>query len=86
MDAASKIAIPAFIAHGELDRFVPMSAGEAIYKAIPGSRKTFRPVPGAGHGNVLAIGSNELYADLCRFFIGAMLTEGKTSRIGIKGR
>lgn len=67
--AAASIHIPAFIAHGEQDNFIPVTAGEAIFKSLPGPDKTFRRVPGAGHHNVLSTGSHELYADLCAFFL-----------------
>jgi len=67
--AAASIRIPAFIAHGELDSFIPITSGEAIFKAIPGPDKTFRAIPGAGHHNVLATGSHELYAEVCSFFL-----------------
>ncbi|MFD0894440.1 alpha/beta fold hydrolase [Luteolibacter ambystomatis] len=86
VDAATRITIPAFIVHGDQDTFIPISAGRAIYDAIPGNRKTFREVRGGGHGNVLSTGSHALYADLCRFYITSMLGDGKTSRAGIKGR
>ena len=67
--AAAAIRIPAFIAHGDQDDFIPISSGEAIFKAIPGSDKTFRSIHGAGHHNVLSTGSHELYADFCAFFL-----------------
>lgn len=86
IDSAGRITIPAFIVHGDQDTFIPISAGRAIYDAIPGTRKTFREVHGGGHGNVLSTGSHELYADLCQFYIHSMLANGKTSHPGIKGK
>jgi len=67
--AAKAIRIPAFIAHGDQDDFIPISSGEAIFKAIPCTDKTFRSVHGASHHNVLSTGSHELYADICAFFL-----------------
>jgi pimeloyl-ACP methyl ester carboxylesterase len=70
--AVSRLGIPVFIAHGEQDSFIPIAQGRAIFDAIPSRQKTFRPVPGAGHGNALAVGSTPLYAELCAFFLKAM--------------
>jgi len=67
--AAGSIRIPAFIAHGDQDTFIPISSGESIFRAIPISDKSFHPVHGAGHHNVLSTGSHEFYADLCEFFL-----------------
>lgn len=67
--AAGNIHIPAFIAHGVEDDFIPISAGEAIFKAIPDPRKVYRPIPGANHHNVLSTGSDALYAEICAFFL-----------------
>ena len=41
----------------------------AIFDAIPHQRKTLRFVKGADHHDVLAGGSNALYAELCAFFL-----------------
>ncbi|BCU78707.1 alpha/beta fold hydrolase [Luteolibacter sp. LG18] len=90
IDAAKHIEIPALIVHGDQDEFIPVSSGKAIYDALPGPRKAFRVVHTAGHGNVLATGSNELYADLCRFYLDAckapVLADGKTCRAQVKQR
>ncbi len=67
--AAASIRIPAFIVHGDQDTFIPISAGESIFRAIPGSNKSFRTIKGAGHHNVLSTGSHELYADISAFFL-----------------
>lgn len=67
--AAASIRIPAFIVHGDQDTFIPIRAGESIFKAIPGPDKTFRAIKGAGHHNVLSTGSHELYADISAFFL-----------------
>jgi pimeloyl-ACP methyl ester carboxylesterase len=72
VESASRLKIPVFIAHGEQDHFIPIAQGRAIFDAIPSPQKTFRPVPGAGHGNALAVGSTPLYAELCAFFLRAI--------------
>jgi hypothetical protein len=35
--------------------------------------KRFRVVEGADHNHVLSLGSHALYADVCQFFLDAML-------------
>lgn len=69
VDAARTIRIPALIAHGEKDSYIPYAAATAIHAAIPGTDKILRPVHGGDHGNVLSVGSHALYADLCAFFL-----------------
>jgi len=69
LDAVRNLKVPAFIAHGKNDRFIPYSSGKAIFDAIPHDRKTFREVRGADHHDVLAVGSNPLYAEFCGFFL-----------------
>ena len=69
VSAAASIRIPAFIAHGDLDDFIPIRSGEEIFKAIPTADKSFHPIHGAGHHNVLSTGSHELYADICEFYL-----------------
>jgi len=72
VDDARHLRIPAFIAHGEDDRFIPPASGQAIFDAIPHERKTFRFVKGADHHDVLAVGSNALYAELCAFLLRSL--------------
>jgi uncharacterized protein len=69
VSAAKSIQIPAFIAHGDQDDFIPIRSGEEIFNAIPTTDKSFHPIHGAGHHNVLSTGSHELYADICEFFL-----------------
>lgn len=70
--AASRIDCPVFLCHGKEDRFVPASAAERLFDAVPHERKTLRLIPHAAHHNVLATGSTELYADICEFFLRSL--------------
>ncbi len=72
VDAAAKLHMPVFIAHGDRDPYIGIDQARAIFAAIPGGRKTFRTVHGADHNRVLSTGSHELYADLCQFFLEAV--------------
>lgn len=71
-DAASRIHCPVFFVHGKNDNFVPASAAEQLFQAVPHEDKVIRVVNDAGHSNVLSVGSTPLYADLCRFFLCSM--------------
>lgn len=70
--AASHIDCPAFLCHGQQDNFIPHDAAIRMHAAIPHTNKHLRLIDGAKHHNVLAIGSTELYADICEFFLLAM--------------
>ncbi|MGJ8723673.1 MAG: alpha/beta hydrolase [Roseibacillus sp.] len=68
--AASRINLPVFIAHGKNDTFIPPSNAKEIYQNLPHPEKRLRLIPEAGHGNVLAKG-DLIYADLCEFYLNA---------------
>jgi pimeloyl-[acyl-carrier protein] methyl ester esterase len=48
----SAVDAPALVIHGEIDRIVPVAAGEALAAALP--RGEFALVPGAGHAPFLS--------------------------------
>jgi pimeloyl-ACP methyl ester carboxylesterase len=73
LDAARRITVPTFIAHGEQDSFISPSNAREIFDAIPHSRKTLRMVPAGSHHDVLAAGSHPLYAEICGFFLDCTL-------------
>lgn len=72
LDAAAHITCPVFLCHGKNDRFIPVSASQQMYQTVPHDQKTLRIIDNAGHHNVLAVGSTELYADICEFFLRAL--------------
>lgn len=72
VDAAAKLHLPVFLAHGDCDRFIGIDQAREILAAVPDSRKQLRVVKGGDHGRVLAVGSHALYADLCGFFLSAV--------------
>jgi uncharacterized protein len=69
---ASQIRCPVFLCHGKNDSFVPVASARNLYDSISHSRKELRIIENAKHGNVLAVGSTELYADICGFFLSAL--------------
>ena len=72
VDAAAKLNMPVFIAHGDQDPYIGIDQARDIFAAVPGGRKTFHVVKGADHNNVLSTGSHALYADVCQFFLEAV--------------
>jgi alpha-beta hydrolase superfamily lysophospholipase len=72
VDAAAKLHLPVMIAHGDRDPYIGIEQAQEIFAAAPGPQKQFRVVKGGDHNRVLAIGSHELYADLCQFFLKAL--------------
>ncbi|WP_035615430.1 alpha/beta fold hydrolase [Haloferula sp. BvORR071] len=71
VEAAAKLSLPTFIAHGDQDPYIGIDQAREIFAAIPASKKQFRVVEGADHNHVLSKGSHALYADLCQFFLEA---------------
>jgi pimeloyl-ACP methyl ester carboxylesterase len=69
LQAATQITCPVFLCHGKNDRFIPAQAAQLLYSNVPHDQKSIRIIENAGHHNVLAVGSTELYADICEFFL-----------------
>jgi pimeloyl-ACP methyl ester carboxylesterase len=72
IDAASRLtSMPVLIGHGDADAFIQPHHAQALFQAVPSTRKQFLNVPGAGHGNVLVTPA-QVYATLGRFFLEAL--------------
>lgn len=66
---AANIRIPTLVAHGTVDRVVPVSAGKRLFAALPGTTpKKWVEVPGADHDNVL-ITDYPIYADIAEWML-----------------
>lgn len=63
--------VPVLIAHGTRDETVPFSMGQRLYRAAP-EPKSFIPVEGAGHNDVLVV-AGEQYLRRLREFIDGRL-------------
>lgn len=70
--SASRIDEPVMLVHGEEDEMVPITDSETILKALESEAKTLRRVEGGDHHAVLMQGGDELYAEMCEFFLQHM--------------
>lgn len=43
---------PLLVIHGDADGIIPFSAGRRVFEEARGTRKTFVPIPGAGHNDL----------------------------------
>ncbi|MEP4076945.1 alpha/beta hydrolase [Haloferula sp.] len=71
-NAARQLIQPVMIIHGENDTFIQIDQGREIFDALPSPSKIFRPVANAGHGRVLAEDADNLYPEICAFFLQAL--------------
>jgi pimeloyl-ACP methyl ester carboxylesterase len=62
---SAQLDLPTLIIHGDADRLVPHDHGVALSEAIAGARLI--TIPGAGHNDWLAVGGDELLAEIVRF-------------------
>lgn len=76
---ARQVSIPALIAHGDRDRFVPLQQGRNLYTALASPRKRWLTVPGGGHANVLAT-AMPLYAEMSGWLLETLPTQRLASR------
>lgn len=60
LSKASKIGIPAIVAHGDDDPVVPFVMGEAVARTLPHAR--FIPVKGGRHIDLLDVDHDEIYS------------------------
>lgn len=67
--AAAKLRIPIRLVHGADDSLISPDHSHRLHAAIPHRQKSLQIVPGARHGDVLAVGGTALYADLCAFYL-----------------
>jgi len=52
---------PTLIIHGTRDTIIPIADAEALYQASGGTSKRLLRIRGAGHNNLMAIGSDEYF-------------------------
>jgi pimeloyl-ACP methyl ester carboxylesterase len=69
VEDARSLQIPVLIGHGERDIYIPPSNARQIFEAIPHTNRELHLIPEGSHGDVLAQGGNEFYADLSVFFL-----------------
>lgn len=71
VEQARLIEIPTMVVHGALDEVIPIAQGAAVFDALAGP-KTWREVADGYHGNLLARGGDELYAEMVDYFVQAV--------------
>jgi len=70
LDGLRSTSTPVFFVHGALDGVIPSEHSQRLHAAASGT-KALRIVPDGNHGNVLAQGGDELYAEMIRFCLAA---------------
>ena len=60
---------PLLVIHAEEDHIVPFNQGKALHDNSPSKNKTFIPIPGANHNNILGV-SFKIYFDEIEKFVG----------------
>ena len=53
IDKMRNVARPTLVIHAEGDHIIPFSDGEALYEVCGAADKTFLPIPGANHNDIL---------------------------------
>lgn len=56
----SRVTSPLLVIHGEEDEVIPFSQGQDLFDLSPAQRKTFLPIPGAGHNDLFLVGDLDL--------------------------
>ncbi len=65
---AENIVVPVFVAHGDRDPLISQARGQRLYDAFGSEDKTWTPVPGANHGNIL-VTEMPLYARMSAWLL-----------------
>ncbi len=53
VDKIRNVTRPTLVIHAEMDHIIPFSDGEALYNACGAAEKSFLPIPGANHNDIL---------------------------------
>lgn len=70
LDNAGKMAeidLPLLVIHGENDRLIPVSNGQALFDASPADGKHLVRAPGAGHNDLMAVARHRYFDALGSF-------------------
>lgn len=68
IEAMESITVPILFVHGEKDAVIPAEHSQRLAKAAAGPVALYL-VPEGYHGNVLAVGGNDLYEEMLRFLL-----------------
>ncbi len=64
---ARTIEVPALVLHGECDRIIPVTEGEALYDSLAANDKRLLVIPGAGHNDIMWTGRNAYFRAIREF-------------------
>jgi pimeloyl-ACP methyl ester carboxylesterase len=67
-----KITLPTLIIHGEEDEIIPFEEGKALYFLSGAARKSFLPIPHAGHNDLMVQGLEEYMGAIRAFTTGSL--------------
>lgn len=70
--AASRISEPVMLVHGSSDEVTPIEDSETLILALMSETKKLKRVDGGDHQAILTQGGDELYAEMCEFFLRHM--------------
>ena len=75
LSAARTVTVPTLVAHGAMDRVIPMECGRRLFDSVGSSEKLWVEVPDADHGTVL-ITEFPLYATLAQWALKHLRRSG----------
>ena len=64
---ALSIGIPALVIHGQWDEAAPLAEAVGMFNGLRTARKHLVIIPGAGHNDLLAVGSRQYFGAIRRF-------------------
>lgn len=65
------IELPALIIHGDQDSLIPVDAGIALHDELGSKQKRLVIIPGAGHNDILMVGTKQYFSAIEDFVLGA---------------
>jgi len=67
LEKMKKVRLPVLIIHGEIDEIIPLSDGQALFKAVSHRVREILVIPRAGHNTLLILGFREYMEAISRF-------------------
>jgi pimeloyl-ACP methyl ester carboxylesterase len=64
------ISLPMLVIHGEMDELIPIEAAVTLCEAVSSEDITFQVIPGAGHNDLLWLGTEQYFAAVQKFISG----------------
>jgi fermentation-respiration switch protein FrsA (DUF1100 family) len=70
------LTVPLLMLHGDRDRIVPMSQGQAVFDAAP-EPKSWHTISGAGHNDTYTVGGADYFRTLRRFCLDCVARDAR---------